>query len=324
MRAAGLEPHTDPAYLYWKYWYERSDWNGSRSYVLTNGSEILAHVAVVPGIFLWGTTRYRVICPIDWAARPDEIGAGAVLMKHVGQLADFQLAIGGTAHALRVMPLMGYEPCGVVSGYVRPLSAMALLKRPSHPRWKLAGRFARSALWSIAAPRAAVEQSQVRRIRAEDVGRVVWMPVERRGRAVFERTGEFVRYLLACPIIQMELYEIETESRARGYILMSYTPGQARLADSWIDSEDPADWLALIECAVRQAKAKSGLAEIVSWSSDPRLSQCFESSGFHKRVIIPMYLRSSRGIEMPKGIPRVQMVESDAWYLQSGQNDLWA
>lgn len=323
MRAAGLEPHFDPAHLDWKYWRERPDWEGSRSYVLTDGSGILAHVAVVPGFCRWGAARYRVVCPIDWAARTGEIGAGTLLMKHVGHLADFLLAIGGTEHALRVMPLIGYEPCGVVSGYARPLSALAPLKRPSRPWWRLAGRFARSAFWWITAPRTRVDHVGVRRIRPEDLGRAPATPAEKWGSASFERTDIAFRHLLACPIVPMELCVVETDGRGAGHFLMSYTPSQARLADCWIDSDDPAEWRALIQLAVRHAKQRTGLAEIVSWSSDPLLSRSLEGCGFHRRRIIPMYLRSSHGLEIPKETPRVQMVESDACYLQSGQNELW-
>ncbi|EQD39448.1 hypothetical protein B1A_16844, partial [mine drainage metagenome] len=72
MRQAGLQPHTEPEHLDWKYWRPRPDWQGSRSFVITEGRELLAHGAVVPGTMHWGTRQGRVIHMIDWAraARP--------------------------------------------------------------------------------------------------------------------------------------------------------------------------------------------------------------------------------------------------------------
>lgn len=324
MRTTGLDPHADPAHLDWKYWRERADWGGSRSYVVTDGSEILAHGGVAPGICRWGTKRLRIIHMIDWAAYRDGVGAGVTLMKHIGNLADFLLGIGGSADTLKLLPLTGYEHCGVATGYVRSLSPLALIAGSSDSRWRLAGRFARSALWSTTAPRVDVGRWRARRIGVEEIGRVAALPRERPGVAVFERSEMLFRYLLACPIIPMELYALENEGAIRGYFLMSYAPGQARLADCWMESEDPADWRALIELAVRQAKARKGLAEIVSWSSERLMAQSLEGCGFHKRFTIPIYLRSSHGIEVPKETLRVQMLENDAFYLQSGQSELWA
>ncbi len=325
MKEAGLEPHVKPEHLYWKYWRERADWPGSRSFVLAHGRDIIAHAAVVPGACVWGSTRGRVIHIIDWAARRSEIGVGVALMKHVGQLSDFLLGIGGSVHTLNIMPHIGYQARGIVTGYVRSLSALALLKRPCHPRWKRAPRFARSMLWSLMAPRAKRSDWQARRIGAAEVRDLASaLPIERPGIVVFERREALFRHLLACPIVPFELYALEQKRQVRGYFLMSFAPGQARLADCWMASEDPADWRALVHLAVQRAKDKGNLAELVAWSSELRLSQTLAECGFHSRLTLPIYLRSSRRLAVPQEAVRVQMVENDACYLYSGCNELWA
>ncbi len=325
MKSAGLQPHVDPAHLYWKYWQERADWPGSRSFVLTDGRELLAHGAVMPGTLRSGASRSRAIHMIDWAARRDAVGAGVVLMKHVGGLTDFLFGIGGSAKTLRIMPLIGYRPCGTVTGYTRALSPLALLKQPSTPRWKLAPRFARSALWALSVPAAETNGWRSRRIGAEEAERIIAVGATRgSGIPWFERSLALLRHALACPIVPVELYAIERSGAIQGYFLLSYAPGQARLADFWVDSEDPADWRALVHLAVRQAREKRGLAELIVWSSDPGLSRILVASGFHERLSLPIYFRSSVGIEVPHGGVRVHMLDNDAFYLYFGRNELWA
>ena len=118
MTAAGSRlPNSEPESLHWKYWRERPDWPGPRSFVMSRGNEILAHAGVVPGAFLFGDARsgvqrVRALHIIDWAARPTAIGAGASLMKHLGQSTDALLAIGGSAETLRLLPHLGFRPLG--------------------------------------------------------------------------------------------------------------------------------------------------------------------------------------------------------------------
>src|ERR1700730_2893491 len=70
MNEVGLRPNTAPEHLEWKYWRPRADHPGPRSFVMTRGSQILAHTAIVPGVCLAGTDSIRTLHLIDWAARP--------------------------------------------------------------------------------------------------------------------------------------------------------------------------------------------------------------------------------------------------------------
>lgn len=324
MRQAGLHPHTDPEHLRWKYWQERSDWPGPRSFVLTDGRDLLAHGALMPGTLRSGPTRERVIHMIDWAARREALGAGVLLMKHVGRQADFLLGIGGTEHTRRIMPLIGYRSCGQVVAYVRSLSPRRLLGTPSGPPWKLAPRFVRSMLWSSSAPRAAIGDWQTRPIKAEAVEQIcAVLPAAVPGLAVLERSPELFRHALACPIAPFELYGLERAGRTRGYFALSCGSGQARLVDLWMDSNDLADWRALVHSAVRQARARP-VAELAAWSSDARLSQVLRDCGFHARFTLPIYLRGSASSVFPEQGLRVQMLDNDAFYLYDTRHPLWA
>jgi hypothetical protein len=130
--------------------------------------------------------------------------------------------------------------------------------------------------------------------------------------------------VLDCPIVPIELYGLEKGGRIDGYFLLSYAPGQARIADMWIASQEPAAWRALINAAVTQARSKRGLAELVVWSSDPSLPQILDDCGFHERLSLPLSLRPSESPSVPRDIMRVQMLDSDAFYLYLGGGELWA
>lgn len=325
MREAGLQPHAEPAHLHWKYWQERADFPGPRSFVLTDGKTLLAHGALIPGTVLHrGASEARLIHMIDWAARRDAVGAGVVLMKHIGSMTDFLLGIGGSDQTLRIMPMIGYRPCGTVTGYMRPLAPLGILARPG-TRWKRAPRMARSLLWLLSAPRVETGDWQVRRLGIHEVARLAHaLPGNSPDAALLGRSPELLRHALACPIVPVELHVLEKAGRIGGYFVLSYAPGQARLADLWMDSEDPAHWRALVHAAVREARRRGGLAELIAWSSDPRLSQIFDDCGFHVRLTLPIYLRSSGGLPLPEKTLRVQMIDNDAYYLYFGRNELWA
>ena len=325
MRSAGLEPHSDPRHLHWKYWQQRSDWSEPRSFVMTDGRNLLAHQGLVPGAFRYGDTRVRVTHMIDWAARREAAGAGIRLAKHVARMSDFVLATGGSDDTRKILPMIGYVECGTISGYARTLSPLGILHRPIPSRLKLLPRLARSLFWALSAPRADPAGWQARRIEIDEVEAMdLPFPTPLPGKAVFERSPALLRHALACPIVPTELCGLEKDGRMGGYFLLSYAPGQARIADMWVASQDPADWRALVNAAVNQARSRRGLAELIVWSSDPSLSQILDECGFHQRLSLPMSLQPAAATAIPRDIMRVQMLDSDAFYLHLGGNELWA
>jgi hypothetical protein len=331
MVEAGLRlPNSEPAQLNWKYWQERPDWPGTRSYVMTRGDEILAHAAVVPGACLLGeglagAQRVRALHIIDWAARPTAVGAGASLMKHLGQSTDVLLAIGGSAETLRLLPHLGFRPAGTAMCYVRPLRPVRILTPSVHPISRLLPRFARSVLWTLVAPSEGAEGWNVHRIDAGELSRVSsLLPVPMGNMPVLERSEELFRYTLACPIAPMELYAIERGGQALGYFLLSFALRQARLVDCWLSSRDPVDWRALILCAVCQAKQHSDSAELVAWASDTTFSARLHECGFHLRGAHAVQILAPRTPQLTASGLRVQMLDNDAAYRHGNRNEFWA
>jgi hypothetical protein len=324
MAEAGLRPNSEPAHLEWKYWHQRADWPGARSFVMTRGAELLAHAAIIPGACLVGarglpTQRVQTAHVIDWAAHPSATGAGVSLMKYIRQSSNALLAIGGSAQTLRLLPHLGFRSLGVVTCYVRPLHPARILTPSAHPVSTLLPRLARSMLWTLQAPPNETNGWSVRHVDSDELSRVCSvLPAPAAETVVLERSEELFRYALACPISSMSLYVVERSGRTRGYFLLAFALRQARLADWWLDSGDPADWRALLQCAVLQAKQHPHAAELIAWGSDVALSERLLDCGFHARAEMPVQMLAPRNPELAEYTLRVQMLDNDAAYRHGG------
>jgi hypothetical protein len=322
---AGLRPNMLLEELHWKYWQGRADWPGPRSFVMARGGEILAHAGIVPGRCVWAGGRVRTIHLIDWAARPDALGAGVALLKQIGRLTDALVSIGGSAQTRQILPHLGFRPFGEATGFVRALNPLRILASGGSPTWKILPRLARSVFWAATAPSAGPGDRQAHRIGPDEVGAVPWeFPAPPRDTAIFERSDILFRYVLTCPMTPVELYAWEQRGRPRGYFLLAFAPGQVRLADCWVPSDAPNDWRALIQAAVRQALKDSDAAELVTWASDAVLSRALRECGFHARGAQPIQLLARKDLRIDATTLRVQMLDNDAAYGHHGRAELWA
>jgi hypothetical protein len=323
MRALFAEARmdSDPRHLHWKYWQPRADWAEPRSFVVANGSELLAHGGLVPGTCAWGTRRITMVLIIDWVARSGQPGLGVMLMRYLVGVADALIGIGGVEETTqRLLPHLGFRPAGAVTGYARALFPLRLLRGGA--TWKLVPRLVR-AICRGATPVAPGVEWQTRRLESAEVDQIASVvPVPSSGMAVMGRSAELFRYLLTCPIVPMQLYAVERAARVRGYFLLTSAPGQVRIADCWIDSVDSADWCALILCAVEQAKRDPQAAEVVIWASDRLLEEALPACGFHARFRA-IRVREGRSEAVPEGTLRVQMLDSDIPFLPEGPFQYW-
>lgn len=316
---AGMD--LDPDHLHWKYWQPRADWPRPRSFVIASGSELIAHAGIVPGTCAWGTRRETIIHVIDWVARAST-GVGVMLMKHVGQMAGALIAIGGGPVTRSILPHIGFRPAGSATGYARPLFPLRILG--TGPAWRLLPRLAR-ATWRRSAPAARDPDWQVRRLGGDEVGQIAAvLPRPTHGATVTERNADQLRYFLACPIVPMQLYAVSKAGRLRGYFLLALAPGQVRIADCWLDSDESEDWRAMILCAVELAQEQPQAAEVVIWASDPLLATALRACGFYARFESPIQVRPSGNDTGPAGPLRVQMLDNDVAFLRcQGRNEYW-
>ncbi len=317
---AELRMDLDPDHLHWKYWQPRADWPRPRSFVIARGSELIAHAGIVPGTCAWGSRRETIIQVIDWVARAGP-GLGVMLMKHVAQMAGALVAIGGGPITRSILPHIGFRPAGTVTAYARPLFPLRILH--TRPAWKLLPRLARAA-WRRSPPAKPGADWQVRRVGGDEVGQIAAvLPLPTHGSTVTQRNADQLRYVLTCPIVPMQLYAVSKAGRLRGYFLLALAPGQVRVADCWLDSDEFEDWRAMILCAVELARHQPQAAELVIWASDPLLATVLRGCGFYARFESPIQVRTSASNSVPEGPLRVQMLDSDAAFLYQGRNEYW-
>jgi len=318
-------PMFEGRHLHWKYWEPRADWQGSRSYVLTRDDRLIAHAAIVPAVCNWGDERLKLLHVIDWAACPRARGAGNTLMRHIGTLADAIVTSGGAPAALRLLPFLGFADSGtMVTRYVRPIRPLLYLTGADAPRWRLAVRCVRNTLWALGAPAGGPRTQRARSIEAGELGgaSIPW-PAPRHGRAVLERSAAVMSYWLQCPAARMELHVVESGAAAEGYFVLAYAPGQARLADCWLDGDDPGAWDALVQLAVQQAARHRAVAEVTAICSEPLLAAALRRCGFRARSSRPLLVRAN-GVRLPAAGIRIQMLDDDAAYQHVGSRAFWA
>jgi hypothetical protein len=325
LAAAGLKPNVEPEALDWKYWKRREDWTGARSFVAMRGAQVLAHAAVVPGSCASASGRFTVLHLIDWAARPNAAGVGVSLMKHIGRLADALLAVGGSEQTLQILPHIGFRQCGTAEGYVRVIHPLRFLRGRTAAWWKLPARLVRRSLWHLSSSLKSPAGWSIRRVASDETMTLVEaLPNAVPGMGVFERSEGLFRYMLQCPIVPMELYALENLNNVLGYFLLAFAPGQARIADCWVATDQPEAWHALMQYATLQASRHGDVAELVAWSSDAVIARTLVASGFHRRNQQPIFLRSAGGGGIIPGRMNVQMLDNDAAYFHQGVAELWA
>lgn len=321
----GLRPNVESSALDWKYWLERDDWSGARSFVATRGGQILAHAAVVPGRCTTDSGSATILHLIDWAARPNAAGAGVSLMKHIGRLADALLAIGGSEQTLRILPHIGFRSQGTADGYVRTLRPLRHLGSSGTAWWKLPARLMRRSLWRWTSPIVPPAGWSIMRIAPDEMSVLAQvLPCATAEAGVFERSATLFRYILQCPIASMELYALKNQNQVRGYFLLAFVPGQARIADCWVAAQQADAWDALLQYAALQALGHPDAAELIAWSSDPVMNGALLGNGFHLRCQLPIFLRPAVEGDIPSGHMQVQMLENDAAYFHHDVPELWA
>ena len=310
----------DLHHLNWKYWQPRADWPRPRSFVLAEGAELIAHAAVIPAMCAWDSRRVTMLHMIDWVARSDSVG-GVTLLKYFARLSDGLISIGGAEKTQRILPHLGFRPAGIATGYARPLAPLRLLQGGA--TWRLPTRLAR-AIWRRSAAEAPQSHWRAQRLAVEELSRIASVsPRPRDGLAVTERSEGLFRYFLSCPAVPMQIYAVENADRVRGYFLLAPVPGQVRVADCWMDSAEPADWRALVLCAVAQARHEPQAAEVVAYASDALLAGALRSCGFDARFELPVRVRPSVADAMPQGTLRVQMLDTDDAFLFLGRHEHW-
>lgn len=312
-------PFIDEANLRWKYYQTREDFAGPRSFVYSDSGRIVAHACAWPLRFLLGGEKITGVHPIDWAAANDIPAVGGLLLRQMRTLADVSVCIGGTDVAQKVIAQTGFKPVGEMRFYSRPLRPFRQFLTHQRRNAKLPARWVRNLIWTRRLGRAVPEGWTTAPIDPEQLPSEV-LPASSVDVLACERTPAQFRYLMTCPVTRFALYLVRQNQVPRGYFLLSFAPGQARVADAWISGASE-DWIALYRLAVATAFEDRNAAEITAASCLVAGQSALEQIGFRRHRVLPVMLSDPKKRLLASPMPNLQFIDNDFAFWHPGRPD---
>lgn len=306
-----------PDHMHWKYWAERGDWPGSRSFYLERDGAIVAHGAPWPSqVHAPETPVLRSAQVIDWAADPSAPGAGLALMKKIApEHVDLIFALGGSAATRKILPVFGFKPFNEIFFFAKPLRPLAQIASHQHQDWKSPARLLRNIAWSLRSPSPALGWSS-RPVEANEIR--AW-PEADGGATVLSRDAHRFRYFAKCNLIRSQLYRVQRGGREAGYFYLVFVPGQARIADAWSSDSDPDAWKQLYALAIERALEDPGANEITTIAGLESPRQALAECAFQQRNIEHLMIYDPRKALDPSARLHFQMIDNDAFFRHAGR-----
>lgn len=310
-RAFGVEAGAsllDRDYLRWKYYDDWPERRGSRSMILSDGGEILAHAAIWPVRLRLRDGGVREgISFGDWVAGEQHRGMGLSLLKKLMKLTSFVVVTGGAPITRAILPRAGFAPWGerqIYARVVRPVRQA--LTRGDRKGWKEPLRVARNAAWSMGS------RAPLRGWSAEESA-----VSDELLRAAGERVGTvhspgYLEYMLRCPTVRFRLLALRREGELKGYGMLGFAGGQARLAELRVDSGEQGDWDAAVAAVAAVASEERTTCEISAIGSVEQLDQALLANGFRGRGRTPVVVYDREGGMAKEPLPQLGMLEDDA------------
>jgi hypothetical protein len=312
----------DSPLLHWKYIDPHPLWSGSRSWVLrkvdeSGAAEIGAHGCASPVRHSTGERELRSLQVIDWAGGTLIPGGGLAVYREFLTRNDVLLAIGGSADTRKIVPMVRwFREAPALIGYARPLRPFAQIVASPSKNWKTPARLARNLQWSLSPTLPSGGNWQ-----AIPVSRFegVWTPGVRTI-APLVRTADWLNYLLACPNVKMQAFELREGSTARGHALLSFAGPQVRIADLVVDSDRDYEWSAALAQVIRTATGDAH--EIVAASNLPLMRNAIEACGLRPRRTDPIFVADPKK-QLGELTPEVNLSIGDGFYLTDPAVPFW-
>jgi hypothetical protein len=284
-------PFVKPELIHWKYFEPLEGWNGPRSFILKQGSNIVAHAGIIPLSFITQNREVSGIHLIDWAASPSVPGAGVLLLRKAASLTETILAVGGSTDTRQIMPKLGFKEVATLELFARVVRPSAQVSKKAFRSWKAPARLARNYFWSLAPkPRADAGWSASK---IAQFDRSMLLPLQNGLTAELttcKRTAEMLNYMLRCPEGYFSAFSINKAERLIGHFVLSWIGRQCRIADLLVDSILPSDWRSAYALATSAAIENTQTCEIVASASVPLARGAILHNGFHPRDNQPIFL----------------------------------
>jgi hypothetical protein len=324
LKTFGADPELNsfrPEVLQWKYFSPWSAWNGPRSYLLKDSSNIVAHASAWPIRFSGDGREIKGIHLLDWAAAKTNPGAGLYILRKIAEMGDVLIGIGGSTDTREILPKFGYKKGGHFKRYVYVARPWKQIVTGKTYNWKTPLRFVRNAA------------SRLRRIPAAPLG---WTAekvsrfdssldasLERCATATHLRsfkTAADLNYMLECPAAEFSGFVVSERNQQRGYFVISKVGRQARIVDIQVHADHAAEWGPISRLAARTACDDPQVCEVIVGTSREQTGEAFERIGFWTRRVEPIFYYDPHKRMEPGVIFELSFLDNDFSFFYNPQN----
>jgi len=239
------------------------------------------------------------------------------LASKMFQLADVVCVVGGSESALRMRRAMGFRPRNRIEVMRRPLRPFRQVASHRAWNWKTPARLLRNIAWSsrpVGSPEAS--WSAMPATPAEAAGTIDRAASD--DRIAFGGVSGLLERLAQCPVVRSALRVVSKDGQPVGYYLLTFAPGQARIASCWLSSSLAADWQQLYRLAAAEARQDEASNELVTFASTDAQRQALEACGFHARSNEEILVHDPRNRVPSDAHIEFQMIHGDAAFLHEG------
>jgi hypothetical protein len=300
-------------HMRWKYWSHRADWAGSRGFTARRDGAIVAHAAAWPVRVRIPGQVVSAAHLIDWAADPENPGAGIWLLRQIGARVRLMIATGGSDTTRRILPVIGFRPHGELDWFARPVRPLGQVLTAAERGWRSPARLLRNTFWRLSPPLSLPRGWSAPPLAPEDVPERLW-PQPSPAVAVIARDTDFYRYFVDSPSARHVLFGLEKGGELVGYFCLASTPHVARIADLWLPSTDVDDWCDGFRTAAVMAARDKDVYEVSAWASTQLGKEGLCRAGFRLRGRSAVSLFGDATILEGREL-HVQMLDCDASFL---------
>lgn len=303
----------------WKYFQPHPLWGGSRSFIIKEAGDIVAHGGVVPVSFLVADIQVSSLHLIDWCAKRTVPGSGTLLVRHLARLSQTLMTVGGSAITRQILPKLGYRTHGEVEIYARVVRPWRQFRDNPRGGWKAPLRLLRNTAWSLSSTVVIKSGWSFHPVPVFDDS-LLPLFASRRGRSFVSthRSPAMLNYFLRCPTIKFFAYLILNEGAVRGWFMLANVAGQARIADIWVNSESGEEWSAAFSLATCVAAEHCETCEVTAGASIPLASEALLANGYRLRHCEPIFLYDPKDLVTQGRRLNLSLIDGDGAFRRIG------
>jgi hypothetical protein len=291
--------------LRWKYWHPRGDFKEPRSYIIERDGRVIAHVGLWPVTVRTGERSDRGVHMIDWASDPGSPGAGVSLLQRLTRKYNFVYSIGGSEMTQVILPKFGFHIDDYALTWACPIRPWRQMLRHQSRDLRLPFRLVRNMLWSKT-PRNNLE-------RGGSAVKTAMPGSEGLESFTKERDEYFFRYIQQCPVAQYLAFDIVTNDRKTGLLVLSIVQNQSRIAGVWLEVPSPENWRVAFQLALKACKEYTDTSELIARCATPASHTGAEQAGMRLRARTPVLIfRKDKNSEIPL---QFQLCDNDELFL---------